>query len=491
MQWYADRLTEEQQATLRAVLQEPLNVGLNEITTFTEKSAIGQTLLRRMLVLFWGGPNEDALFKALRSSLLLAATDEEGLTVMNAIKQYPLTNLRIDLGVGLTAAQDIKRIIVDDEKIFVAIEQMGAAGLTAVSTDELSPEFLAPREPGSLQWEKQEITFTNPERGPEEQVIADIYVPQGLDSPAPLIVISHGFASSRTTFSYLAQHLASHGFAVAALEHPGTDAVALNNYINLGAPPPSPKSYIQRPKDITVLLDTLEQKVSGDPAWQGKLLTDNVGVFGQSLGGYTVLAAGGAQLDLEHLQQSCQEEASNILPFNLGRLLECQLERLPEPVTTDLQDDRVAAVLAVNPTTSSLFGPDGMSQLQLPVMMVGGTHDIFAPAVDEQITPFTWLQDDEKYLVLVEKGTHFSFLGTEEAGVFQLPQQILGPDPKQAHPAMQWMALTFFNTYVNGSDKYASFLEDLLLPSSSGDFKYALTRSLTQEDIDAALKLTE
>ena len=490
LQWYADRLTEKQQATLRAVLQKRFNVPLNDVTTFVERSPSGESILRRLLGLFWGGPSEEALLDALRGSLLLAATDEEGLTLMNVIRQYPLTEIRLDLEVGLQAAEDLKKIVIDSKKIYAAIQKVAAEGLTASSADQLSEEFLAPRDPGLLEWEKREITYSNPARG-SVLIPADVYLPQGLEAPASLIVFSHGFASSRTAFAYLAEHLASHGFAVAAIEHPGTDTIAMENYINLGAGVPSAEEFIQRPQDITAILDTLEQKVADDPAWQGVLQTDNVGIFGHSLGGYTVLATGGAQLDFDYLEQGCQAEAQTVLPFNLSRVLECNMERVTDPVT-DLGDDRVAAVLALNPTTSLLFGPEGMSQLQVPVMMVSGTNDFAAPALDEQIVPFTWMETEEKYLVLVENGTHFSFLGGGEGeGVFELPQVLLGPDPKLAHPAMQWMAMTFFETYIGGTDQYESLLQELLVPSSTGDFKYALTRSFTQADIDAALQLAE
>ncbi|WP_051039758.1 alpha/beta hydrolase [Synechococcus sp. PCC 7336] len=485
LQWYANRLTEEEQAILRTVLQRPLAVEPNVITTFVRDPA-GESLLRRLLVMFWGGLDDEALFKALRASLVLAATDDTGLTIMNFIQKYPLSQVRIDLNVALEAAEDLKKIIIDSDNIFAAIQQKAIAP----SPDQLPPNFTAPGDPGTLTWEKREIAFNNPKRGFQELVTADVYLPQGLDVPAPLIVISHGVASSRATFAYLAEHLASHGFAVAAIEHPDTDALRFQQYINGFAEQPNPKLFVQRPNDITALLDDLEQKIAELPTWQGRLRTDRVGIFGQSLGGYTVLAAGGAQLDFDYLMQSCQDAEKEILPFNLSLLLQCQLQELPQS-DGNLRDDRVAAVLAVNPVSSSLFGPRGMSQLQVPIMMVASSHDFVTPAVDEQIVPFTWLETEERYLVFIENGTHFTFLTGSEDAIVELPKQLIGPDPELAQPTMQWMATTFFETYINGSSEHESFLAELLLPSSSGDFEYALTRSFTQADLDAAVRLSE
>lgn len=54
-------------------------------------------------------------------------------------------------------------------------------------------------------------------------VPVDFYVPNQQakpGAPIPVIVISHGLGSDRTTFAYLAIHLASYGFAVLVPEHP-------------------------------------------------------------------------------------------------------------------------------------------------------------------------------------------------------------------------------------------------------------------------------
>ena len=206
------------------------------------------------------------------------------------------------------------------------------------------------------------------------------------NAPAPTIVISHGFANSRTTFTYLAEHLASHGFAVAVLQHPGTDSLRLEQFARGEADLPDPTLFLQRPHDITALLDHLEQTISRDSEWQGRLQTDAVGVFGQSLGGYTALATGGATLDFNHLNRRCQAAELEVLPRNISMPFQCQALTLSDRELM-VRDDRVAAVLAVSPIGSALFGPSGMEQLEVPVMLVAASHDIVAPAVEEQGGP--------------------------------------------------------------------------------------------------------
>ena len=48
------------------------------------------------------------------------------------------------------------------------------------------------------------IGFTN-----SYNLDADLYLPEGINEPAPLVVITHGFGSSRVHFRYLANHLAN------------------------------------------------------------------------------------------------------------------------------------------------------------------------------------------------------------------------------------------------------------------------------------------
>ena len=151
LDWYADRLTEDQLVTLREILQQPLPIAPTALDSLMD-SPLGETVLQRLLVLFWGGPNREALLKALRASLILAAVDGEGLTVMNAIRHYPLTKLRIDMDVAARAIRDLKQIAIYSEDIFDAIERKGAEGLNSNSIAELPPNFLEPSQRGNLLW---------------------------------------------------------------------------------------------------------------------------------------------------------------------------------------------------------------------------------------------------------------------------------------------------------------------------------------------------
>ncbi|MEH2255310.1 alpha/beta hydrolase family protein [Nostoc sp.] len=63
---------------------------------------------------------------------------------------------------------------------------------------------------------------------------------------------------------------------------------------------------IDRPLDVTFVLDQLEQRSKSDPWLQGKINGQQVGVIGQSFGGYTALVLAGARININQLQKNCK-----------------------------------------------------------------------------------------------------------------------------------------------------------------------------------------
>jgi len=120
-----------------------------------------------------------------------------------------------------------------------------------------------------------------------------------LEEGFPLVVFSHGFAGHRRQSTFFCTHLASHGYAVIALDHGGntladmvqiaigTDASGMPRNIEqlLG-------SYVfDRPKDVSFVLDCITaRRVKALPE---AIRVDEVGVAGHSFGGWTTLVTAG------------------------------------------------------------------------------------------------------------------------------------------------------------------------------------------------------
>ena len=108
--------------------------------------------------------------------------------------------------------------------------------------------------------------------------------------------------------------------------------------------------------------------------------------------------------------------------------------------------------------TDAIFGEDGLSQIEVPVFMVASSADTIAPALFEQIRPFTWLTAPDRYLLVMEGATHFSTIGPTGNETFDLPPQIIGPVPEVAQQYTKSMSLAFLNLHLRGDSRYAPIL---------------------------------
>ncbi|MBE9063167.1 alpha/beta hydrolase [cf. Phormidesmis sp. LEGE 11477] len=370
--------------------------------------------------------------QAMRGALVAAAADPGGLSVMNVIRFYPTEAVRLNLPNILALAQSISANRKATERLVgMAIEQSKvAAGLdpsidySALPVLSDMAQFEVIKQTLTLQ-DRSRASRASPGSASRQQhrtYAADLYLPSSLHAPSkslspqsiPVMVISHGYGDSRhlTDTVTLARQLAASGFAVAVLEHVGSNRDYRAN-LSQGLTQESfeAMTFINRPLDIKFLLDTLEQKNSTE--FQGRLQLERVGVIGHSLGGYSALAAAGATIDIERLQSQC-DPTTELTPtkVNMALLIQCRaLELSASPETSQqladgrLKDERVALVIALAPLTN-LFGSQGMSQIDVPVVIMGGARDVMSPIVLEQMHAFRWLQTPHKYFYLAENTAH-------------------------------------------------------------------------------------
>ena len=449
----------------------------------------GEILLRRLGQVIQP-ESRDTGFYAIRAALILASSDPQGLTPLNVFRKFPTRGLRIDLQTALQIAGDLEQVITRTNQATTTLTQL--AQLEALATPITSPTSLPDlANRGSIRWQKETIRMVYRTRsfvtalGSDRVFPVDVYLPQvRTDRQArkiPVVVISHGLGSDRTTFRYLAEHLASHGFAVAVPEHPGSNAQQFQALISgTVSEVAAPSEFVDRPLDIKYLLDDLTRRARSDPRY-GRLNLEQVGVLGQSFGGYTVLALAGAPINFEQLQKDCGVQALDST-FNLSVLLQCRANALPR-LNYNLQDSRVKAIVAIDPIDSAVLGQAGFEQISIPTMMVAGSADTVAPALPEQIQPFTWLKTPDRYLVLMDRGTHFSTLEETNDSV-PLPPEVLGPTPVIARRYINALSLAFFQTYIANQPSYRSYLSASYAQRISQDpLRLSLVRSLSADQL--------
>ena len=473
---FAQYANESQLAGIRSALQAKAEISQVTIAQFLYTPQ-GEVLLKRLGRLIQTKARQPG-FYAIRAALILAASDPEGLTIVNVMRKFPTYGIRIDIARGLGIANELTSLINRSNQTIAGIAHLSEAQAALQST--IPPAVrLQPQLPGPYSWKKSSVTLTSPNR--DRTFNMDIYLPQRSRQPAPVVVISHGLGSDRISFQYLAKHLASYGFAVAVPEHPGSNAQQIQNLVTgrsnqLAAP----AEFINRPLDIKDLLDYLTKLSTTDPAYQGQLDLQRVGVIGQSFGGYTALALAGAGINFAQLENDCQLENET---WNLSLLLQCRARTL-ERDQYNFGDPRIKAAIAINPIVSSILGETNLSKIKIPVMLIAGSADTVAPALLEQIQPFTWLTSPNKYLVLMNNGTHFSTIEESPQSLFLPPAEAIGPEPALARRYVSGLSLAFMESFLNNKSNFRPYLEPSYALSISEDtLGLRILRSLTPQQL--------
>ncbi len=192
----------------------------------------------------------------------------------------------------------------------------------------------------------------------------------------------------------------------------------------------------------------------------------------------------GAKINFEQLQANCPALEETL---NISLLLQCLALNLPNN-EYNLSDSRIKAAIAINPVDSSIFGQASLSQIKIPLMIVSSSSDTVAPALPEQIRPFTWLTTSNKYLALINGGTHFSTTTESSNTTVPVPTQVIGASPALARRYVRALSVPFFQTYVAEQPSYLPYLStDYVNIISRQPLPLSLIKSLTSEQLQQAL----
>jgi predicted dienelactone hydrolase len=487
---YQQYLPLSQFQELRRILLSPVKVSPVVVSQFLYTPQ-GELLLRRLAqAIKTKSRQPEPRFNALRSALIQASGESGGLTLLNLLRKYPTASIHLDLVQSLGIATELEKLVAETNQAIAAVTKKSKIEAEKIQQSKLSqlPDL---RFKGKFKSQKYTQKFFDLRRN--RLLLTDIYIPN-IKNSAPVIVISHGLGLDSSNFQYLADHLASYGFAVVVPNHPGSDTKQLRSLLSGRANEVAEADeFKDRPLDVKYILNQLEKVNQSDSRFQGRLNLQQVGVFGQSLGGYTALALAGAKINFQQLEQDCQPEALQDT-WNMSLLLQCRALALrisKSGKEYNLRDSRVKAAIAVNPITSSIFGKAGLSQIKIPVMIVGCSDDTVAPALYEQILPFSWFATPQKYLVMLLGGTHFSTIGNGNPANQQvaLTADMIG-DASQAQRYMNVLSLPFFQTYVAGKPQYISYLNATYAQSiSSKSLGLSLVQSMNTTELAKLLHL--
>lgn len=463
-------------------------------TRFMVDSDLGRILLEEFLA----SPGGERLLETLKTLLPnlseadlvtafeMAAADSQGLSIFGLLEAIPHETLEIDVGTLVSLISQINLSRLESQALSRVLEQ-------ELETQEEVPALSGfPTQPGPARVEQWHLTLRDRQR--RREVPIDLYWSRR--SRGPLVVISHGFAADRHFYAYLAKHLASHGLTVVSVEHSGSNVAAVTSFSprTLKAHPGRilPASeFMDRPRDISFVLDRLERLNRDSYSLRGRINTENTVLIGHSLGGYTGLALAGAPLDLKNLAQFCQ--SGPILTLSPADWLQCAATDLPRS-RLDLSDDRISRLIVMNPLTGELFGQAGLRQVKVPTLMLASSRDQVTPVAHQQLRPFIQLSGP-KALVVVVGGSHLSVGDPENLNpeLEQVPfmPELPGHKTEELRNYMRAMSLSFVMAGTSEEKIYRDYLSPAYAQSfSSEDLQMRLSHGLP-ESITAWLETAE
>ena len=218
------------------------------------------------------------------------------------------------------------------------------------------------------------------------------------DKKYPLILISHGTGGGRLTLEWLADNLVHHGFMVAAVDHWGN---TYDNKIAIDFVTPW-----ERPQDISFVLTGLLK----DAAFGPHIDRERIGAAGFSIGGYTVIALAGAQLDfkaLEDMKEVDLPEFPNLFSTIKMEDVKKSYEKSPK----SLKDKRIKAFFAICPAIGQGFTRTSQfKDVNGPLYIVSAESDSIAP-YKTNAAQYHKLMPKSKCMLVKGKAGHYVFLG--------------------------------------------------------------------------------
>lgn len=223
------------------------------------------------------------------------------------------------------------------------------------------------------------------DQGRERSVPYKLYLPSA-SGPSPVVIFSHGLGGNREAASYLLEHLAAHGFAAVAIQHPGSDESLLARgeaMERLRGAVGDARAAAARFGDVGFVIDQLERE-NEVGRFSGRFDLSRIGMSGHSYGALTTLVAIG--------------------------------QRPAAGPADRFRDSRIDAAIVYSPNAPRNQAPGpALADIRTPVLHMTGTNDrtpldLERTPAERQI-PFRTISGADQFLIVFDGGDHMIFSG--------------------------------------------------------------------------------
>jgi predicted dienelactone hydrolase len=428
--------------------------------------------LGRQLLSSWGaGPLLDALGELIRvedggrinRSLVLSTLEQllerqETVSTLDVLEALPTQQLRLDLDALVGAANRWRLELQRHQGLMRALAQEEAQ-VQSLPLGGRSRSLGAPLQ----------STLAVDHRSRPLRV--ERWIPESPRDDRTWILMMPGLGGDPSHFHWLARSLMKAGWPVALLEHPGSDAAAVQALLEGRQSFDGAAVLKQRLADLSAVLDAQRQ---GDLNIPG----EEVVLMGHSLGALTALLASGAGV-VPGMDQRCEGALAGLPLTNLSKLLQCELAA-GRVLDRNAMAPLPRAVVGFN-SFGGLIWPYGSSQaLPIPLLLMGGTLDLITPALHEQVALLAGLaQHPASRVVVVEGASHFSPIRVDGQGAATEGDDLFRLGEEQRVIAFE--VIRFLNSLSTEPSLQGSFH---LTDSSSTTRWHRLDRRRAQELVD-------
>jgi predicted dienelactone hydrolase len=204
----------------------------------------------------------------------------------------------------------------------------------------------------------------------------------------PVVVLSHGLLNWAEMLSDLAEHLASRGYVVLAIQHDDERHAD-----------PLRAALALRPLDQMAALRAIGQidARAGEPL-RDRLQTQRVALIGYSMGGYGALVTAGARV------------ADGGVAFQYGTPGAMTRHTQPQNPADAALRERVAAVVAFAPfgaqASIGAFKPAGLREVKVPSLVIVGDQDDISGYADGVRSAWEAMSTVPRWLLTYENARH-------------------------------------------------------------------------------------
>jgi len=265
-------------------------------------------------------------------------------------------------------------------------------------------------------------------------------------APYPLVMFSHGFQGIGIQSFTLCEHLASQGFIVAAPNHEG------NTIFDDSSDEEVAQIVFERPVDIIFTMSELQAHAD----FASAIDPERIGIAGHSFGGYTTLVLAGAEGDAETAQAHCAASGGEGVFCPYVDYWEAGDVVRPPPGAEVFK-----AALSLAPGGYGAFGDEGLSKVDMPLMIMGGDLD---DMTGEEVLPIYDALPAPKHKILIEGAGHMSFtdicrLDLPVPELEEMCDPSIYMDIDRAFEIIDVFAAAFFRRELCGEKSMAGYLD--------------------------------